>query len=112
MATALGGVRDHERVKLGSIRPKSIHLLNSLPFASSSDWADLKEIFKLLNNNFLGEENLSYERFRFYQRTQAQDESIERFIGDLRVLAHTCNFVKNSINFSQQMLRKRIICGC
>ena len=49
--------------------------------------------------------------FQFYQRVQKHNETIEEFIGALRVLARTCRFVENSVNFSSQMIRDRIICG-
>lgn len=36
--------------------------------------------------------NETVERYEFFVRDQGQDESIDRYVTDLRVLASTCNF--------------------
>ena len=98
-------------VVIGCLGQNGVHLLDTLPFAREEDRKDASEILQLLDEHFVGEENVAYERFQFYQRVQKHNETIEEFIGALRVLARTCRFVENSVNFSSQMIRDRIICG-
>lgn len=51
--------------------------------------------------------NETVERYKFFVRDQGQNESIDRYVTDLRVLASTCNFgdIKDSL------IRDRIVCG-
>lgn len=51
--------------------------------------------------------NETVERYRFFMRNQGNDESIDTYVTDLRVLASTCNFgdIKDSL------IRDRIVCG-
>ena len=47
------------------------------------------------------------ERYKFYQRNQAEGESLKGYIAQLRKLAETCNFE----NFLSSALRDRYVCG-
>ncbi|XP_049903425.1 uncharacterized protein LOC126392184 [Epinephelus moara] len=51
--------------------------------------------------------NETVERYRFFMRNQGNDESIDSYVTDLRVLASTCNFgeIKDSL------IPDRIVCG-
>ena len=87
-------------VFIGCIGTEGIQVMNSLPFKSESDRQKVDEILKLLDDHFLGEENVTYKRFKFYSRKQAADEPVDKFISDLRTLARFCNFVEDGKNFS------------
>ena len=71
-----------------------LEIINTLPFEQDEDREDVDKILQLLDEHFLGAENVRYERFCFYQRNQKPDEDILTFIGDLRALSRTCKFVK------------------
>jgi len=47
----------------------------------------IKESF---DKHWLGEENVTYERYVFHQRVQQPGESVEDFVADLRKLAKSC----------------------
>ena len=88
-----------------------LEIINTLPFEQEEDREDVDKILQLLDEHFLGAENVPYERFCFYQRNQKPDEDILTFIGDLRALSRTCKFVEQGKDFTAQMIRDRIICG-
>ena len=52
-----------------------------------------------------------YERHTFYQRQQEDNEPVESFITDLRTLARTCDFTEGGKDFTEQMIRDRLVCG-
>ena len=51
--------------------------------------------------------NETVERHKFFSRFQNPDESLEKFITDLKLLATTCNFG----DLKDSLVRDRIICG-
>lgn len=55
----------------------------------------------------LGETNVIYERFKFNNRNQTQEESIYAYAAALRALAGTCNFG----TLRDELIRDRIVCG-
>lgn len=51
--------------------------------------------------------NETVERYRFFARNQAQGETIDKYVTDLRMLASTCNFEQ----LKDSLIRDRIVCG-
>ena len=68
-------------------------------------------MLELLEKYCLQDENVMFERHRFYERRQGEGETTEKFITDLRTLARTCNFVEDGKDFTDQMIRDRLVCG-
>ena len=89
----------------------ALPIVNSLPYAAESDRDDLTKILELLEAYCVGDEQVTFERYKFYQRVQGETESADEFIAALRTLVQTCNFVIDGKDFSRQMIRDRIVCG-
>lgn len=51
--------------------------------------------------------NETVERYRFFMRNQGNDENMDTYVTDFRVLASTCNFGK----IKDSVIRDRIVCG-
>lgn len=89
---------------LHCIGNEALQLINSFSF---SDDCLLKDIIDSLDSYFLGTLNETYERFKFNQRRQ-NEENIDTFVTSLKTLAKTCNFC-NCIYDS--LIRDRIVIG-
>ena len=51
--------------------------------------------------------NITYERHKFNTRNQGENESIDQYVTELRILASTCEFE----TLKDGLIRDRIICG-
>lgn len=51
--------------------------------------------------------NETVERYRFFARNQGPNETIDKYVTDLRMLASTCNFG----GLQDSLIRDRIVCG-
>ena len=90
---------------------ETLTIVNALPYSNDGDRNKLSKVLKLLEEFCLAEENVMYERHTFYRRKQEEDESVESFITAIRTLARTCDFKENGVDFSEQMIRDRLVCG-
>ena len=54
--------------------------------------ADVEKIIEAFEKHCIGEANVTYERYVFHQRIQQSGECFEDFLGDLRMMARTCQF--------------------
>jgi len=68
---------------------------------------DIKKIMDAFESYCIGETNESYERFGFNSRNQQDDESVDKYIAELRKLAKTCNIQE----LEESLIRDRIIMG-
>ena len=68
---------------------------------------DVKEILDAFEQFCLGETNETYERWIFNNRNQHDTESIDAYVGELRLLAKTCDFG----TLEDSLIRDRIVCG-
>ena len=89
----------------------ALPIVHSLPYAAESDRDDLTKILELLEAYCVGDEQVTFERYKFHQRVQGEAESADELIAALRTLVQTCNFVIDGKDFSRQMIRDRIVCG-
>ena len=85
--------------------------MKGLPYDVPEDRGKLSKILELLKKYYLDNENVICERSKFYQRQQEEGEPVESFIPDLRSLAQTCEFSQDGNDFSEQMIRDRLVCG-
>lgn len=67
----------------------------------------LDKLIELFDKHCNPKPNETVERYRFFSRHQDGNETIDKYVTDLRVLADTCNFgtVRDSL------IRDRIVCG-
>ena len=68
----------------------------------------LPEIIKRFDAYFIGEMNETYERYEFNSRDQKEGETIDKYVAELRTLAHTCNFCPC---LHDSLIRDRIVLG-
>ena len=89
------------------IGPEALNIHNSLPYQDEGERQNIERIFELWNAYCIGETNVTYERFKFNNRTQEPSESIETYAASLRALAATCAFG----TLHDELIRDRIVCG-
>ena len=65
------------------------------------------EVINRLDEYFLPRSNVIYERYKFNARDQAANESIDKYVTNLRHLAASCEFG----NLKDQLIRDRIVLG-
>ena len=71
---------------------------------SAKTFAELK---KLVKDHVNPKPLVIAERYKFYQRSQEQDESVKEFLAQLRGLSEHCNFG----DFLDEAIRDRFVCG-
>lgn len=76
-------------------------------FQLDGDENDLETIMKAFEKYCIGETNESYERFVFNSRNQRDDETVDKYVSELRKLAKTCNFGP----LEESLIRDKIITG-
>ena len=86
--------------------PTALRVYNQLPIYEEG--ITLKNILPAMESALVGEQNETYERYRFNMRSQQQGEIIENFITDLRYLAKTCGFCDC---LQDSLIRDRIVMG-
>ena len=92
----------------GCIGPTGLEVYSGLPFVGAGDRDDTVKILELLEGYYIGKTNVIYERYKFHSRNQKDGESTTTYIGELRRLAHSCDFENIT---PDQLIRDRIVCG-
>ena len=85
----------------------ALDVYNALHFNDEADRKSLKKTLELMESHYVGELNIVYERYLFFQRSQGKDESFQSYLTAVRALAVTCDFK----NLRDDMIRDRIVCG-
>lgn len=62
---------------------------------------------KLFDDHCNPKLNETVERYRFFMRDQGIDETVDKYVTDLRVLASICNFGQ----LKDSLIKDRIVCG-
>ena len=103
------GVPDEKKVAtlLTVIGPNNYGIVRSLVAQALLKDKSFAELEAVLKGHFQPKPLVIVERYRFYQRNQAETESVQDYVADLRRLAITCDFG----NFLDQALRDRFVCG-
>ena len=92
---------------LACIGMDGFQLCESLDFAEEGDRTKIDKVLERLDRHFVGEINETFERFKFNQRSQEPNESIEAYVSALRALVKPCNFA----TLEESLLRDRIVIG-
>ena len=74
------------------IGPDALEIHTGLPFQSDDDRQNIDKVLELWQNCCIGKTNVIYERYRFNNRSQESDESIDAYTTALRTFAETCEF--------------------
>ena len=94
-------------VLLSIIGASNFALLSSLLAPEKPADKTVDELLETLRTHFTQKRVTIAERYKFYNRSQGQDESAAQFAGELRRLATHCNFG----SFLEQALRDCFVCG-
>ena len=94
-------------VLLTVLGAKTYGILKSLTSHALPKEKSLDDLQEALKSHFDPKPLVIAERFRFYQRSQAEGESVAEFAADLRRLTIRCNFG----DFLPQALRDKFVCG-
>ncbi len=76
-------------------------------YAVAADKQSIDKILDLWQAYCIGETNIIYERFKFNNRNQTPDESVDNYAIYLRSLASKCTFG----GLRDELIRDRIFCG-
>jgi len=92
---------------LACIGVEAFQLIQSFDFAEDAHRTNIDQVIAHLDTHFIGEVNETFERFKFNQRIQDLNETIDIYVSALRTLVRSCNFgaLENSL------LRDRIVIG-
>ncbi|KAL5463984.1 hypothetical protein EMCRGX_G032937, partial [Ephydatia muelleri] len=97
----------HVAVLLTVVGARHFSLLKDLFLPEDVKAKSFEEISKALVEHFEPKPLVIAERFRFYRRTQEEEESVTEFLAQLRRLATHCQFGA----FLEEALRDRLVCG-
>ena len=86
---------------------EEMKIYNKLTYAEGEDKDNIDLIISKMEANIIGEINTIYERFKFNQREQKEDESVDAYVTTLKELIRTCNY--STLN--DELLRDRIVIG-
>ena len=84
----------------------SFQLCESLDFAEEDDRTKTDKVLERVDRHFVGEVNETFERFKFNQRNQELNESIDTYVSALRAVK-PCN----AAALEESLLRDRIVIG-
>lgn len=83
-----------------------VDIFNTLKFDAEEDKKKYKKVVEKLNEYFEPTVYVTYERYMFFTRAQNSDESIDKYVTDLKIKARNCKFG----DLHDEMIRDRIIC--
>ena len=89
------------------IGPDALEIHTGLPFASEYEKESIQKLLELWQNYCIGETNVIYERYKFNNRSQEPEESIDAYTTALRTLADICEFGL----LKEDLIRDRLVCG-
>ena len=70
----------------------ALDVYNVLHFNDEADRKNLKKTLELMGNHYVGELNIVYERYMFFQRSQGKDGSFQSYLTAVRALAGPSDF--------------------
>ncbi|XP_056647296.1 uncharacterized protein LOC130451960 isoform X1 [Diorhabda sublineata] len=107
-ATELSGKSDERKIALflNSADEEAIEVFSTLSL-SEDQKGNYKEVIAAFDNYCKPRNNETFDRFKFFSRNQAEGESMDHFIKDLKLSAKPCNFGTQE----DSLIRDRIILG-
>ena len=98
------GVTCHRVTCIG---PDALEIHTLLPFSSDAERQKMDNVLELWQNYCIGRTNVIYERYKFNNRSQEANGSIDANTTALRTLAETCEFG----SLKDDLIRDRLVCG-
>lgn len=74
---------------------------------SAADSRKIEKVIEAFERYFVGQTNVTYERYVFNRRTQETDETFDAFFSDLRKLVKSCEYG----TLEESIIRDRIVIG-
>ena len=94
-------------ILLSSVGPKTYTLIKDLCQPEAPNTKTYDELKTLVGNHFVPAKIEIVERYKFYTRARAKNETVQDYIAALRKLSENCNF-GDKLN---EMLRDRFVVG-
>lgn len=89
------------------IGEKGREICATLGVGSNAENMFVNEVLAALDAFCDPKKNETIERYNFFTKSQGQEESLYKYLMELRTLAATCNFG----NIADSLIRDRIVCG-
>ena len=86
----------------------ALRTCNGFVFDTPDDQRKISEVISKFDEFAIGEQNITFERFKFNQLTQSPGEQFETFLSELRQLAKSCSFCDQC---RDSLIRDRIVIG-
>ena len=86
----------------------ALRTCNGFVFDTPDDQRKISEVISKFDEFAIGEQNITFERFKFNQLTQSPGEQFETFLSELRQLAKSCSFCDHC---RDSLIRDRIVIG-
>ena len=86
--------------------PDALEIHTLLPFSSDDERENMDKVLELWQNYCIGRTNVIYERYKFKNRSQEANESIDAYTTSLCTLAGTCEFGP----LKDDLIRDRLVC--
>ena len=93
---------------LCAIGEEALEVYNAFEFEAGQDSDKVSVTIAKFGDYFTGDTNETYERFKFNQRSQADGETFDNYLTELKNMRKTCNFCQC---LSDSLLRDRIVLG-
>ena len=109
LAADIADASDEKRaaVFLTCIGSDAYDVYRAMQFASDTDRKKIGPILTAFETFCVGAVNVTYERYVYNRRVQANGERFDAFLGDVRRLARSCEFG----DVMESMIRDRIVVG-
>lgn len=91
---------------LSVIGDRALKIYNNFTYTDNEDKNDIKTTLAKLDNYFIPDKNITYERHVFFLREQ-RDESIDSYVTDLRDLSSSCDFG----SLTDSLIKDKLILG-
>lgn len=95
----------------------AIEKYNSYHWENEEDKKDLNKVIDKLESDCKSSVNILTERYKFYQRSQKQEETYDQYVTQLRILSTSCKFSNNNealrdqfvFNIHDNVARQKIV---
>ena len=87
--------------------PESEQVYSNFKFTNEDDRNNFKKVMEKFDQHFIPQRNVIFERARFNQRCQEENESIEAYVRALFEFAEHCDFE----NRKEDFIRDRLVIG-
>ena len=107
VANKIDDAKQKTAISITVIGDEAYSLLRSLLAPTRPNTKSSEELARTLADHLKPKPVVIAERFKFYERAQAESETISDFLAAIRKLSINCEFEE----FLEQALRDRLVCG-